>query len=202
VNELLSRHGECQRTDTRWTCWPSSAAEAGMDSSSFVDRDLEIFRIASEHFRHDIVGLWTHSSYFLLIQGALFSVFANIIGPRGDEAGSGLVSEKQEALFIAIVGLLFAFFWGWVSWRRVKLIRRWRENVMHLDGVVDRHGIYLQVEQQVNKHWWFGPSAFTAQLPWLITAIWLAAIFWAALAPRAWFWALVPIAWLWALVPT
>jgi hypothetical protein len=173
----LTRHNECQRTDTGWTCWPSSAAAATNTSPAAVDRDLEIFRITAEHFRHDLSALWTHSSYFLLIQGALFSVFASIIGPRGADE-QGLVSETQEALFIATVGLLFALFWGWVAWRRVKLIALWRENVMHLNGLVDRHGVYLRVEPSVGQHWWFGPSAFTARLPWFITGIWLSVALW------------------------
>jgi hypothetical protein len=141
-----------------------------------VDRDLELFRITAEHFRHDLTALWNHSSYFLIIQGALASVFANAIGPQDPNNEIVLVSAKDEGLVLAGVGFVFALVWSWVAARRVALIQKWRENVTHLDGCVDRHGVYLRVEPDVGSHWWYGPSALTARLPWLVSAMWLLAI--------------------------
>jgi hypothetical protein len=182
VPGLLVRHGECYETETgAWSCWPSEASAASAAPDTPFDRDLEIFRIAAEHFRHDLVALWNHSSYFLLIQGALFSVFAGIIS-HSHKGTTGAASLLSEGLFIAAVGLIFALFWSWASWRRIKLIDLWRRNVMHLDGVVDRHGVYLRVEPAVAQRWWFGPSALSARLPWLITAIWIMVMCWVVVA--------------------
>src|SRR4051794_38618787 len=36
---------------------------------------LEILRIASEHFRHDISAQWTQAGLFAIIQAALLSLF-------------------------------------------------------------------------------------------------------------------------------
>ncbi len=174
----LVRHEECHLTETgAWSCWPSEASAASVGPDTAFDRDLEVFRITADHFRHDLVALWNHSSYFLIIQGALFSVFAGIIG-RSGRGAAGPVSTLNEGLFIAIVGLIFALFWSWASWRRVKLIDLWRQNVIHLDGIVDRHGVYMRVEPRVAQRWWFGPSAFTARLPWLIVAMWIIVMCW------------------------
>lgn len=179
---LLIRHGECHQTETgAWSCWPSEASVARVAPDTNVDRDLEIFRITADHFRHDLVALWNHSSYFLLIQGALFSVFAGILSHRS-QGTTGPTPVLSEGLFIATVGLIFALFWSWVSWRRVKLIELWRQNVMHLDGLVDQHGVYLRVEPSVSQRWWFGPSALNARLPWLVVAMWIIVMCWVAIA--------------------
>jgi hypothetical protein len=178
----LTRHGECKQVgDGTWSCWPRNAGDAKVPAGAEVDRELEIFRITVEHFRHDLVALWNHATYFSLIQGALFTVFITVIGRPNAGGAPGLVSSTQEALFLAAVGLVFGLFWSWVSWRRIKLISLWRHNVTHLDGRVDRHGVYLRVEPSVAAHWWYGPSAFTARLPWLICTIWVFATIWLVL---------------------
>ena len=175
----LNRRDECElRGDGTWSCWPASAQDASLGPDTPTDRELEVFRIAAEHFRHDLVALWNHSSYFLIIQGALFSVFASVIGPPNAATKSGIVSATGAALFLAVVGLVFGLFWSWVSWRRNELIKLWRQNVTHLDGRVDRHGIYLRVEPMVGERWWRGPSSFTSRLPLVVCVIWVVAIVW------------------------
>lgn len=178
-SRLLVRHGECeQRQNGSWTCWPEHAADATADATADAgasDRDLELFRITSEHFRHDLVALWNHSSFFMILQGALASVFATAIGPREDPV-AGLVSARQEALLLAMIGLVFGLYWSLVAYRRVVLIEQWRRNMTHLDGRVDRHGVYLTVEPNVGDRWWYGPSALTARLPWLVSVLWLVAL--------------------------
>jgi hypothetical protein len=173
----LTRHDECRLAGSRWSCWPSSAEEASSPVAGERDRDLEIFRITADHFRHVLNQIATHSSYFLIIQSALFSIFATVIGAQADE-GTGLVSRRREALFLAVVGLVFASFWAAVSRQRIKALDLWRKNLIHMDGVVDRHGVYLEVEQAASRRRWTAPSTITAQLPWLIMVIWLCAIIW------------------------
>jgi hypothetical protein len=58
-----------------------------------------------------------------------------------------------EALFIALVSLFFALFWAAVSLQRRKALRLWRKNLFHLDGVVDRPGVYPEIEQAASRHW-------------------------------------------------
>lgn len=174
---MLARHNECmQRPDRSWTCWPESAEGAIAAPQASIDRDMELLKVTSEHFRHDLVALWNHSSYFLIIQGAFASFFANAVGPQ--ESGQEVVvfTARQEGLIFAAVGLVFALIWSLVAYRRVVLIQEWRNNVTHLDGCVDRHGVYLTVEPKVGDKWWYGPSALTARLPWVISAMWFLAI--------------------------
>ena len=179
----LNRETECQFDSAtgRWSCWPSAATDAVNGPTNGTDRDLEIFRISAEHFRHDLSALWNHSSYFLLIQGALFSVFASVLGGTVKPQEAVLVSHRHEAFLLIGVGLVFAVFWAWVAYRRVKLIEEWRKNMAHLDGCVDQHGVYLRVEPNVSAHWWYGPSAFTAKLPQLVILMWLGGL-WVAVS--------------------
>lgn len=141
-----------------------------------LDRDMELLKLTADHFRHDLVALWNHSSYFLIIQGAFASFFANAVGPQEASQEVVVVTARQEGLLFAVVGLIFALVWSLVAHRRVVLIQEWRNNVTHLNGCVDRHAVYLRVEPRVGDKWWFGPSALTARLPWLVSALWLVAI--------------------------
>jgi hypothetical protein len=175
---LNYRTDECKVVGNRWDCWPVSAKDAATSVAVPTDRDLEVYRITTEHFRHVLSALWAHSSYFAIFQGALFSVFVAAIGPHSTTDVPGLVSRRTEALFIAFAGLLFAVFWAAVSHQRLKALNLWRENLMHMDGAVDRHGVYLRVEPQSSEHWWSAPSSITAQLPWPICAAWIVMILW------------------------
>lgn len=58
----------------------------------------------------------------------------------------------------------------------------------HLDWRVDQHGVYLRVEPNVGDKWWYGPSALTARLPWVVTAMWLLAVAVLGWAPLTQLW--------------
>ena len=177
------RVGGCQydAEQGRWSCWPRKVEQIQAPTEPDVtDRDLEIFRLAAEHFRHDLNAFWTSASFFILIEGALVAVFAQAIGSRETTQSEGLATSLQEAVFLASAGLFLSLFWGWASWRRRVLIQAWRNQVAHLDGVVDRHGVYLRIEQAVGTRKRFGPTAFTSTLPWFVAAGWTSSLLWLA----------------------
>ncbi len=171
----LARGEECVQDGGSWDCWPSSALDSNSPAGAAVDRELEVFRICAEHFRHDLTAFWNHSTYFLLIQGALFAVFITLIGPQDGGRAEGVVPTRDAAAYLAIVGCIFATAWAWVARRRLVFIGYWRANVTHLAGRVDRHGVYLRVESLAQSSW-LTPDGFTAKLPVLVSLLWLAGL--------------------------
>jgi hypothetical protein len=185
VNAQSSSHlrrpakGECVLLEDRWSCWPEA-----VDTAHLVDeREVTIYSLACEHFRHDLTQFWNHSSLFALLQVGLISVAVTSLGPQDKEKAPGVLDPWQVAASIAVVGLLFAIFWCMVAWRRSVLIQRWREQVTHLDGRVNPHAMYLRVETDVAQFWWYGPTKLTMALPFLVAAVWLVLL--SALACKA-----------------
>lgn len=169
----VPRHaaGECEFINGRWTCWPTVVDET---LAAVDDREFEIYKLASEHFRHDLTQFWNHSSFFALLQGGLISVAVTSLGPQSEKQIPGRFSAEQIATAIGLVGLSLSAFWAVVAWRRSALIQQWRQQVLHLDGRVDRHAMYLRVEPNVATYWWYGPTKLTRGLPFLVAAVWLA----------------------------
>lgn len=125
--------------------------------------DVEMLKIAGEHFRHDLSIFWTHSNFFLLIQGALLSVYITQTASNPD---SFLIWT------LGMFGVLLAAFWYWVQHARVALIQRWREQVKRLDMAVDRHQVYVAVESYVQGHKLRSPTYFSQFLPLLFVLGW------------------------------
>ena len=158
--------------DGRYSCWPASGSKRADGDNSDAECDIEILRIAAEHFRHDIDAFWSHSSFFLVIQGALVTVLATIATRSGEDTTDALLSPHATVRLISVLGLLSSASWAWVAYQRCKLIEAWRDQVVHLDGLVDRHGIYRTVETQVSNHRMRDPTQFTALLPLLLVLFW------------------------------
>ena len=169
----VPRHatGECKFINGRWTCWPTDVDAIPADVD---DREFDIYELASEHFRHDLTQFWNHSSFFALLQGGLISVAVTSLGPQSEKQIPGTFSAEQMATAIGLVGMALSVFWAVVSWRRSALIQQWRQQVLHLDGRVNRHAMYLRVEPNVATYWWYGPTKLTRGLPFLVAAVWLA----------------------------
>lgn len=172
LSGVIRRHakGECVLANGRWSCWPDDVDKPNLDQVD--DREVAIYTLASEHFRHDLTQFWNHSSFFALLQGGLISVAVTSLGPRDQGQAPGVLDPRQIAASIGIVGTILALFWGMVAWRRSLLIQRWREQVLHLDGRVNRHAMYLRVEPHVAQFWWYGPTKLTVALPFLVAAMW------------------------------
>ena len=172
-SEGVPRHakGECAFIKGRWTCWPSAVDEALTDVD---DHEFEIYKLACEHFRHDLTQFWNHSSFFALLQGGLISVAVTSLGPHSEKQTPGKFSPEQMGTAIGLVGLALSLYWAMVAWRRSALIQQWRQQVLHLDGRLNRHAMYLRVEPNVATYWWYGPTKLTRGLPFLVAAVWLA----------------------------
>ena len=69
---------------------PAQVMERAVRSSELT-ADLEVLKMASEHFRQDISSHWAQASFFAVIQAAFISVFATAVGPQ-DVGKSGLLS--------------------------------------------------------------------------------------------------------------
>lgn len=178
VNEAAEPYrkatGECHLDGGRWSCWPRDLP-ANTNTDPITEEDRLAYKMAVEHFRHDLVAFWNHSTFFALLQGALVSVAVSNLGPSPREVNpdTAILSAQQIATLVAVVGLLFGLFWALVAWRRAVLIQQWREQVLHLDGRVNRHAIYLRVEPHVATYWWYGPTKLTVALPYVILSMWV-----------------------------
>lgn len=132
-------------------------------------RDLEVFKLVQEHFRQDLRLYWERGNFYLLIEGVLASVFATLVAK-----GSAPVS--LVVVSFGAFGLVLSVIWWLVMVGSLHWIRQWRKEVIRLDGIVDRHQIWVRVETSVNSRPWASPSAVTRLLPLLFTlgwAVWL-----------------------------
>lgn len=165
--------GECRPLgDGRWSCWPIDLSDV---TDPVTEEDRLAYQVVVEHFRHDLVAFWNHSAFFALLQGALISVAVSNLGPpsRDVNPDAAILSTREMATLISVIGLLFGLFWALVAWRRAALIQKWREQVLHLDGRVNRHAMYLRIEPHVATYWWYGPTKLTVALPYVILSMWL-----------------------------
>jgi hypothetical protein len=135
--------------------------DRNLSEEAQLEVDLEVFKVVVEHFRHNLEIFWQHYILFIAIQGALLTVAT-------DKNSS---DPRKQAL--AGFGILLSAFWWWIGWRRWKLIELWREEVMRLDLVVDRHASFFSVETKVRRRP-LGIPAFSALfLPPLIGIGWI-----------------------------
>jgi hypothetical protein len=138
--------------------------------------DLELLKMASEHFRQDIASHWAQASFFAVIQAAFISVFTTSIGPH-DVGGSGLLSVRATATMIASAGFVFALLWFAMAAGREKYIRLWRRQVVLLDRTVDRHQVYVNVERTAAEDR-LNPTILVSAVPLIIGLGWLVAVVW------------------------
>ena len=101
--------------------------------------DIEILKIADHHFLHDLQQFWQRSTFFVLVQGGLLSVFASIAEGDDDE-------QRTLALGLAAFGVVFAIFWGWVSQLTSDRIATWRDQVMRVDEAIDPFHLFAKAE--------------------------------------------------------
>jgi hypothetical protein len=165
-----SQDPDCQLSSERG----SSASEGR--AATVAQADLEVFRLACEHFRQDISSHWTQASFFSLIQAAFISVFAAAVGPR-DEDWASLLDVKVFLTGFGVVAVAFALLWFVTAWGREKYIRMWRNAVVHMDGVVDRHNVYTIIEAEAGPDRW-NPTRITTAVPAVIGVGWIVAIGW------------------------
>lgn len=131
-----------------------------------LTRDIEIFKIVTEHFRQDVREFWHRANFYLLAQTGLFSVFAATY--------SGLIKYQPViAVSITILGLVTAVIWFIVLRGAIKWLQRWREQVCKIDKELNRFQCYCEVEGFVEEKPFLSPSYVTQFLPIVFVIAWL-----------------------------
>jgi hypothetical protein len=133
-----------------------------------LKRDIEIFKVVTDHLKQDTEQFWIRANFFLLANAGLLSAFV-VSYPN--------LSQGVAVLrVIPILGALTAIFWLLVLRGSIKWIRLWREQVMKLDEELDPYHCYSEVEAHAKREPFSSPSFLTQFLPLVFVLAW-AAIF-------------------------
>jgi hypothetical protein len=97
--------------------------------------DIEIFKMIQAHYLQDLREFWVRNNMYLVINGALVSVYAST------------ANRGSYSLAIAAFGLVITVFWIAVARSSNQWLRAWREELIRLDRTVDRFQVYSHVEQ-------------------------------------------------------
>lgn len=135
--------------------------------ANWLPADLEVYRAVTEHFRQDVREFWARSNFYLLVQAGLLSVFV-AVSPASSFYG------KITALTLSILGLVIATVWFIVLKGAVLWIRRWRDQTIKIDNVIDRHRVYEKVESFAYSSPIMSPSNVTQYLPIFFGIAWIA----------------------------
>jgi hypothetical protein len=133
----------------------------------WFDVDLAVYKAVGEHFRQDLREFWVKSNFYLLIQAGLLSVFVSI---------SNRTSRPELAISIMLIllGEVLAVVWFLVARGSLIWIRLWRDQIIAIDEVIDRHQRYSKVEREVKQKPFSSPSHLTQLLPLVFCLAWLA----------------------------
>lgn len=171
---------ECSfdRASRTWSCAGASVARP----PETPELRLELLRITSEHFRQDISSFWGHATFYVVLQGALGTVFATVVGPQGEKGtDNGLVPREVLALILALIALLFAVAWLLTSIGRRTLIGAWRNEVLHQEALLlARHRSYARVEELAERLL-LEPTRITVWMPAVLSLAWLGAAVWSGM---------------------
>lgn len=135
----------------------------------WFDADLEVFHEVSEHFRMDVREYWARSNFYLLVEGALVSVFVAVARDS--------TSDRGLATILGVFGFLFCLYWGIVAREGVMWIERWRKERIRLDARIDRTASLGGVEgmkdplKSAENATSFAPFVFA--VGWVALLVWL-----------------------------
>lgn len=138
-----------------------------LEKDAQLARDIEIFRIVTEHFRQDIREFWTRANFYLLAHAGLFSAFVMTYPTL-------IKYQATIAVTIPILGLIIAIVWFIVLRGAIYWLERWREQVIKLAKELDRFQCYVEVESSTRQKRFLSPSYVTQFLPLIFAIIWLA----------------------------
>lgn len=127
----------------------------------FEVRDLEMLKLASEHFRLDLQLFWQRGSLYLLLTTAVATVYA---------------SASQPALrpVLAVFGLITSVFWFLVMRGSAYWIDRWRQELARLDVIASDHRFFTRMSEETVRKPWLVPSEVSQWLPLVLAAGWCA----------------------------
>lgn len=131
------------------------------EHARFETRDLEMLKLASEHFRLDLQLYWQRGSMFLLMNTAVATVYA---------------SASQAALrpVLAIFGLITTVFWFLVMRASAYWIDRWREELAAMDAAASNYRFFTRMSEDTSRKPWLVPSEISKWLPAVLAAGWCA----------------------------
>jgi len=131
-------------------------------------RDIEIFKIVTEHFRQDLREYWTRANFFLLAHAGLFSAFV--------VAYPTLAKDRPMIVMsIPILGLFIAILWLLVLQTSIYWLDEWRKKVIKLSKELDRFQCYAEIERlSERKKRFLQPARIARFLPLVFMITWLA----------------------------
>ncbi len=122
--------------------------------------DDVIFQTVSAHFRMELKLFWTRANFYLLIEASLITFTASFI------------TNPIAITGISLVGVILGVFWFLVNNGTAFWIKRWREQIIKIDNVVNRFKSYSEVEPKVKQNLLKSPTFITLYLPWIFILIW------------------------------
>ncbi len=141
------------------------------------DRDTEVYRGVTDHFRQDLREFFSRSNFFLVAEAALLSAFyaiqTKLISPPDQVNQGDLWSNK----LLALAGFLLTVIWLLVSCTSAYWIRRWRKEVITASERISDIISYKRVEKVGCWTNLLRPEHITVLLPLLFLGLWAFALY-------------------------
>jgi len=122
--------------------------------------DIEILKILQAHYLQDLREFWVRNNMYLVINGALISVYAST------------ANKGSYSLPIAVFGLIITAFWLAVARASYQWLHAWRQELVKIDDEVDRFQIYRNVEIS-RPRGIRSPAWVTQWLPAILALTWI-----------------------------
>jgi hypothetical protein len=157
-----------KQASTSSTGAASTVADHGTASSNSAparapSSDIEYLKLACEQYRTNVTNFWARSNLFLLLTGALISVFV-VNGQPG-----------YLRLGIPILGLLVVTFWYMTLDATYHWVRYWRAEVARVDNVIGPFKVFHQAQMvAIQRGFRVTPDWIAKWLPLLMGAAWVA----------------------------
>lgn len=137
--------------------------------ANWLVADLAVYKTVTTHYQQDLREFWVRSNFYLLVQSGLISVFVAA-------SGTSFRQGKATLGMLSVLGFIIAAIWFVVAKGAVIWIRRWRDQVIEIDNIIDRHRVYSRVESYVYSTPLMSPSNVTQYLPLVFCIAWFVAM--------------------------
>ena len=130
--------------------------------------EIEIYKLVAAHYVQDLRESWLRSSFFVVVQAGLLSVFA---------ATADKSSQPQATIggMVVLAGFVLAVTWWIVVRGNLFWVQRWRDQVIKIDEAVDPFRYYVAVESFVWRSRAPSPNLLTRHVPLVFIGAWIAA---------------------------
>lgn len=143
---------ELYELDQAYWDWDKAHCQRAHDwHMELYKRDMEIYKLVSEHYRQDLREFWSRSSLYILSQAFLFSAFATLVSQSRVVDKQVLPVHLHDVFFeilVTIIGVGFSLAGSLVAKASTKWIHSWRNEMLYLDATkkIDRFHCYSKVE--------------------------------------------------------